>query len=95
MCQALKATILKIGFDGCVGIDGRLAVNHFRRRVSRRRADDGFELLDTSHRVQGKADLHGIIDSAHFFRGEVSDKILDTALVDGEDAANPAASAVH
>ena len=44
-----------------------------------------FELLDTPHRVQGKADLYGIIDPAHFFRGEVPNKSLDTALVAGED----------
>ena len=42
-------------------------------------------LLDASHWVQSKANFHSIIDPAHFFRGEVPCKILDTALVDGEN----------
>ena len=39
-------SVLKGRFDGCVGIEGRLAVNHLRRRVSRRRTVDRWEPLN-------------------------------------------------
>ena len=76
---------LKGRFDGRVRIDGRLAVNHLRRCVSRRRADDGWKPLNAPHRVQGKAGTDSIIHPAHFFRGEVSEKFQQPALVYGKD----------
>ena len=39
-------SVLKGRFDGCVGIDGWLSIHHFRRRISRLRADDRFEFLN-------------------------------------------------
>ena len=53
-------SVLKGRFDGCVGIDGWLSIHHFRRRISRLRADDRFEFLNAAHRIQGKTDLHCI-----------------------------------
>ena len=78
-------SVLKGRFDGCVGIDGRLAVNHLRRRVSCRRADDRWKPLNASHRVQGKTGTDSIIHPAHFLRGEVSEKFQRPAFVYGKD----------
>ena len=78
-------SVLKGRFDGRVGIEGRLAVNHLRRCVSRRRADDGWKPLNAPHRVQGKAGTDSIIHPAHFFRGEVSEKFQRPAFVYGKD----------
>ena len=78
--------VLKGRFDGCVGmIEGRLTLNHLRRCVSRRRADDRWKPLNASHRVQGKAGTDSIIHPAHFFRGEVSEKFQRPAFVYGKD----------
>ena len=54
-------SILKGRFDGRVGIEGRLTVNHLRRRVSRRGTDDGWKPLNAPHRVQSKAGTDSII----------------------------------
>ena len=41
--------------------------------------------LNAAHRIQGKTDLHCIIDPAHILRGKVSDKLQDTAFINGEN----------
>ena len=78
-------SILKGRFDGRVGIEGRLTVNHLRRRVSRRRADDRWEPLNATHRVQGETGTDSIIHPAHFFRCEVSEEFQHPALVYGKN----------
>ena len=78
-------SVLKGRFDGCVGIEGWLTVNHLRRRVSRRRTDDRWKPLNAPHRVQSKAGTDSIIHPAHFFRGEVSEEFQHPALVYGKD----------
>ena len=81
----IKIDVLKARFDGRVGIEGRLTVNHLRRRVSRRGADDGWKPLNAPHRVQGKTGTDSIIHPAHFFRGEVSEEFQHPAFVYGKD----------